>query len=82
MCQWVSREDNKLCFKSLEEEANESALFITISVKTVVPNPNSIILISGYPKDISVGFTGIPNNVDSAFVWGGNGKIYFFKVFI
>lgn len=24
-------------------------------------------------------FQGIPDNVDSAFVWGGNGKIYFFK---
>ena len=37
-------------------------------------------LIAGYPKKISQGFTGIPNNIDSAFVWGGNGKIYFFKV--
>jgi matrix metalloproteinase-14 (membrane-inserted) len=25
------------------------------------------------------GFTGVPDNIDSAFVWGGNGKIYFFK---
>ena len=26
------------------------------------------------------GFDGIPSFVDAAFVWSGNGKIYFFKV--
>jgi hypothetical protein len=27
------------------------------------------------------GFEGIPDNIDAAFVWSGNGKIYFFKVY-
>jgi matrix metalloproteinase-14 (membrane-inserted) len=34
----------------------------------------------GYPKSIRSGFDGIPSFVDAAFVWSGNGKIYFFKV--
>jgi hypothetical protein len=25
------------------------------------------------------GFPGVPSGLDAAFVWGGNGKIYFFK---
>jgi matrix metalloproteinase-14 (membrane-inserted) len=33
----------------------------------------------GYPKSIQAGFPGIPANLDAAFVWSGNGKIYFFK---
>lgn len=31
------------------------------------------------PKNISEGFDGIPNNIDTAFVWSGNGKTYFVK---
>ena len=33
----------------------------------------------GFPKKISDGFEGIPNNIDAAFVWSRNDKIYFFK---
>jgi matrix metalloproteinase-14 (membrane-inserted) len=33
----------------------------------------------GYPRNMSLGFPGAPSNVDAAFVWGGNGKIYFVK---
>ena len=34
----------------------------------------------GYPKSISGAWGGIPNNIDTAFEWAGNGKTYFFKV--
>ncbi|KAL8561335.1 hypothetical protein ACOMHN_040413 [Nucella lapillus] len=32
-----------------------------------------------YFRKISEGFKGVPNDVDAAFVWGGNGKTYFIK---
>lgn len=32
---------------------------------------------SGYPRDISL--WGLPSDIDSAFVWGANGRIYFTK---
>ena len=34
----------------------------------------------GYPGPIEKGFPGIPESVDAAFLWGGNDRIYFFKV--
>ena len=36
-------------------------------------------LLAGYPKSISSGFRGLPDNIDAAFVWGANDKTYFIK---
>ena len=33
----------------------------------------------GYPRLISSGFPGMPNDLDAAFVWPHNGHYYFFK---
>jgi matrix metalloproteinase-14 (membrane-inserted) len=34
---------------------------------------------AGFPKAMSVGFPGIPPNIDAVFLWRGDGKIYFTK---
>ena len=36
-------------------------------------------MMPGYPKDINKEFLGLPNEIDSAFVWSGNGRLYFTK---
>ena len=52
-------------------------------VKYLIVKHQQTILILFLPilifQDVNDGFPGIPSNVDAAFVWAGNGKIYFFK---
>ena len=42
-------------------------------------NVEDKLLAPGYPREISDIFPGLPNNIDSAFRWSGNGKIYVTK---
>lgn len=40
-------------------------------------DPNRNRIDAGYPKQISEGWRGVPNHVDSVYQW--NGRIFFFK---
>lgn len=33
----------------------------------------------GYPQAIATAFPGLPDDLDSAFIWTGNGRVYFTK---
>ena len=37
---------------------------------------------NGYPKEIKEVFKGVPNNINAVFIWGKDGKTYFFSTII
>merc|ERR1712029_1277750 len=75
------KEKNELC----QSNSKIDAIVTTKDTNTYVFKGNKYFKLnddgveSGYPRFISSGWDGLPSNVDAAFVWSGNGKIYFLK---
>ena len=67
------------CFSLAATSQLPFRLYLFQGDKVFLYEENSQNLRAGYPKKISDVFHNVPNNVDSAFMWSGNGRIYFTK---
>ena len=63
----------------IKERQLEERLFIFQGDQVYLYQSSSKSLSPGFPKPISETFPGLPDNIDAAFRWSGNGKTYFIK---